>query len=242
MIKVEHVSMRFNLGIEKINTLKERFIKTAKREIPNNEFWALQDVSFSIQKGDVLGIVGVNGAGKSTLLKVVSGVLKPTTGTVQVDGKIAPMLELGAGFDPELTAHENVFLNGAILGYSKDFLESKYEEIVAFSELQEFMEVPIRNFSSGMLARLAFSISTLVNPEILIVDEILSVGDIAFQKKSYDKMDSMINSGTTVLYVSHSVDTIKEMCNKAIWLEKGKIRDFGDSCKICDAYINHFNM
>ena len=208
MIKVEHVSMRFNLGIEKINTLKERFIKTAKREIPNNEFWALQDVSFSIQKGDVLGIVGVNGAGKSTLLKVVSGVLKPTTGTVQVDGKIAPMLELGAGFDPELTAHENVFLNGAILGYSKDFLESKYEEIVIFSELQEFMEVPIRNFSSGMLARLAFSISTLVNPEILIVDEILSVGDIAFQKKSYDKMDNMINSGTTVLYVSHSVDTI----------------------------------
>lgn len=242
MIKVEHVSMRFNLGIEKINTLKERFIKTAKREIPNNEFWALQDVSFSIQKGDVLGIVGVNGAGKSTLLKVVSGVLKPTTGTVQVDGKIAPMLELGAGFDPELTAHENVFLNGAILGYSKDFLESKYEEIVIFSELQEFMEVPIRNFSSGMLARLAFSISTLVNPEILIVDEILSVGDIAFQKKSYDKMDNMINSGTTVLYVSHSVDTIKEMCNKAIWLEKGKIRDFGDSCKICDDYVNHFNM
>lgn len=242
MIKIEHVSMRFNLGIEKINTLKERFIKTAKREIPNNEFWALQDVSFSIQKGDVLGIVGVNGAGKSTLLKVVSGVLKPTTGTVQVDGKIAPMLELGAGFDPELTAHENVFLNGAILGYSKDFLESKYKEIVIFSELQEFMEVPIRNFSSGMLARLAFSISTLVNPEILIVDEILSVGDIAFQKKSYDKMNSMINSGTTVLYVSHSVDTIKEMCNKAIWLEKGKIRDFGDSCKICDDYVNHFNM
>lgn len=240
MIQVNHVSMRFNLGIEKINTLKERFIKIAKREMPKNEFWALKDVSFHIERGDVLGVVGANGAGKSTLLKVVSGVLKPTEGTVNVQGKIAPMLELGAGFDSELTARENVFLNGSILGYKKNFLESKYEEIVAFSELQDFMDVPVRNFSSGMLARLAFSISTLVNPEVLIVDEILSVGDLAFQKKSYDKMEKMIHGGTTVLFVSHAVDTIQKMCNKAIWLDKGKLIQFGTSEEVCAEYIRHY--
>lgn len=242
MIQVDHVSMRFNLGIEKINTLKERFIKTAKREMPSNEFWALTNVSFNLERGDVLGIVGANGAGKSTLLKVVSGVMKPTKGGVKVHGKIAPMLELGAGFDPELTARENVFLNGAILGYKKAFLESKYNEIVDFSELHNFMEVPIRNFSSGMLARLAFSISTLVDPEILIVDEILSVGDIAFQKKSYDKMEKMIHGGTTVLFVSHATDVIRKMCNKAIWLDKGKLLMFGDAERVCDAYVEHFNF
>lgn len=241
MIQVNHVSMRFNLGIEKINTLKERFIKIAKREMPKNEFWALKDVSFHIERGDVLGVVGANGAGKSTLLKVVSGVLKPTEGTVNVQGKIAPMLELGAGFDSELTARENVFLNGSILGYKKNFLESKYEEIVAFSELQDFMDVPVRNFSSGMLARLAFSISTLVNPEVLIVDEILSVGDLAFQKKSYDKMEKMIHGGTTVLFVSHAVDTIQKMCNKAIWLDKGKLIQFGTSEEVCAEYIRHYD-
>lgn len=242
MINLEHVSMRFNLGIEKINTLKERFIKTAKRQLPQNEFWALKDISFSVEKGDVLGIIGMNGAGKSTLLKIVSGVLRPTSGTVSVHGKIAPMLELGAGFDPELTARENVFLNGSILGYSKSFLQNKYNEIVEFSELQEFMEVPIRNFSSGMLARLAFSISTLVEPEILIVDEILSVGDLAFQKKSYDKMTSMIHGGTTVLFVSHSIDIIKNMCNKAIWLEKGSLKMAGTSQEVCQAYLQHLNL
>ncbi|MCI8832500.1 MAG: ABC transporter ATP-binding protein [Lachnospiraceae bacterium] len=241
MIQVSHVSMRFNLGIEKINTLKERFIKTAKREMPKNEFWALKDISFHIEQGDVLGVVGANGAGKSTLLKVVSGVLKPTEGTVNVQGKIAPMLELGAGFDSELTARENIFLNGAILGYKKKFLESKYNEIVEFSELQDFMDVPVRNFSSGMLARLAFSISTLVNPEVLIVDEILSVGDLAFQKKSYDKMEKMIHGGTTVLFVSHAADTIQKMCNKAIWLDKGKLIMFGSAQEVCAEYIQHYD-
>ena len=241
MIQVSHVSMRFNLGIEKINTLKERFIKTAKREMPKNEFWALKDISFHIEQGDVLGVVGANGAGKSTLLKVVSGVLKPTEGTVNVQGKIAPMLELGAGFDSELTARENIFLNGAILGYKKKFLESKYNEIVEFSELQDFMDVPVRNFSSCMLARLAFSISTLVNPEVLIVDESLSVGDLAFQKKSYDKMEKMIHGGTTVLFVSHAADTIQKMCNKAIWLDKGKLIMFGSAQEVCAEYIQHYD-
>lgn len=242
MIDVDHVGMRFNLGIDKINTLKEVLIKSLKREMPKSEFWALSDVSFKVETGDVLGIVGENGAGKSTLLKVVSGVLQPTNGAVTVNGVIAPMLELGAGFDSELTARENIFLNGSILGYDKKFLESKYDEIVEFSELKDFMEVPIRNFSSGMLARLAFSISTLVEPEILIVDEILSVGDLAFQKKSYDKMKTMITGGTTVLFVSHSVDTIKEICNKALWLDKGKTIMFGEVNEVCDSYIQHFNF
>lgn len=242
MITVEHVGMKFNLGIEKINTFKEVLIKSLKREMPKNEFWALKDVSFHIEKGDVLGIIGVNGAGKSTLLKVVSGVLEPTQGKVKVDGIIAPMLELGAGFDPELTARENVFLNGAVLGYGKEFLHNKYNEIVEFSELQDFMDVPIRNFSSGMLARLAFAISTLVEPEVLIVDEILSVGDVAFQKKSREKMQSMIDGGTTVLFVSHSIDDIKEICNKTLWLEHGNVRKFGKTEIVCEEYMKHFNF
>ncbi len=240
MIQADHVSIRFNLGIEKINTLKECFIKAAKQQLPKNEFWALKNVSFRVKRGEVLGIIGANGAGKSTLLKVVSGVLKPTEGKVIVQGKIAPMLELGAGFDLELTARENIFLNGSILGYKKHFLESKYNEIVNFSELHDFMEVPVRNFSSGMLARLAFSISTLVNPEVLIVDEILSVGDLAFQKKSYEKMEKMIHGGTTVLFVSHDVDTIKNMCNKVIWLDKGELKMFGNAENVCNAYVQQY--
>lgn len=242
MVTVEHVGMKFNLGIEKVNTFKEALVKTIKKQMPNNEFWALKDVSFHIEKGDVLGIIGVNGAGKSTLLKVVSGVLEPTVGHVKVNGVIAPMLELGAGFDPELTARENVFLNGAVLGYGKDFLHDKYSEIVEFSELQDFMDVPIRNFSSGMLARLAFAISTLVDPEVLIVDEILSVGDVAFQKKSREKMQNMIDGGTTVLFVSHSIESVQEICNKALWLEHGERVMFGEVGKVCDEYISHFNF
>ena len=237
MVTVEHVGMRFHLGIEKINTLKEALIKSIKREMPKNEFWALQDVSFHINKGDVLGIVGANGAGKSTLLKVVSGVFAPTVGTVRVNGMVAPMLELGAGFDIELTARENVFLNGAVLGYGKQFLCDKYDEIVQFSELGDFMEVTIRNFSSGMLARLAFSISTLVEPEVLIVDEILSVGDAAFQKKSRDKMQSMIDGGTTVLFVSHSIDNVRDICNKVLWLDHGKVAMFGGTEEVCSRYM-----
>lgn len=240
MVTANGLGMKFNLGIEKVSTFKEAFVRTVKRQMPKNEFWALRDVSFHIDQGDVLGIIGVNGAGKSTLLKVVSGVLDPTEGSVQVGGVIAPMLELGAGFDPELTARENVFLNGAVLGYGKEFLHEKYEEIVAFAELEDFMEVPVRNFSSGMLARLAFSISTLVEPEVLIVDEILSVGDVAFQKKSREKMQCMIDGGTTVLFVSHSIDSIRDICNKALWLEHGKVAAFGGAACICDEYLAHF--
>lgn len=239
MITLNNVSMKFNLGVEKDNSIKMMFIKflTPKKKKNNKEyFWALKDINFTIEKGDVVGIIGSNGAGKSTLLKVVSGVYKPTTGMVSVDGKISPMIELGAGFDAELTARENIFLNGAILGYSKEFILDKFDAIVEFSELKDFLDVPIKNFSSGMVAKLAFSISTIVEPEILIVDEILSVGDIKFQEKSKNKMMSMIKGGTTVLYVSHSIDSIKELCSKVIWLDHGKIVKMGDAKEICDEY------
>ena len=240
MIHIKNVGMKFNLGIEKDNSLKMSFIKlfSQKRRTKKTDFWALKNISFDVNPGDVIGLIGTNGAGKSTLLKVVSGVLKPTEGSVEVNGVISPMIELGAGFDGDLTARENIFLNGAILGYSKQFLESKFEEIVEFSELREFLDVPVKNFSSGMVAKLAFSISTVVNPEILIVDEILSVGDIKFQEKSKNKMLSMINGGTTVLYVSHSLQSIKELCNKVIWLDHGKIVMMGDAIEVCDTYSN----
>lgn len=238
MIILKNVSMKFNLGVEKDNSLKMIFINffSPKKKKKNEYFWALKNIDFKIKKGDVVGIIGANGAGKSTLLKVVSGVYKPTTGTVTVNGKISPMIELGAGFDAELTARENIYLNGAILGYSKEFLEKKFDEIVEFSELKDFLDVPVKNFSSGMVAKLAFSISTIVDPEVLIVDEILSVGDIKFQEKSKNKMMSMIKGGTTVLYVSHSIDTIKELCNKVIWLDHGEIVKIGDAKELCDEY------
>ena len=238
MIILKNVSMKFNLGVEKDNSLKMIFINlfTPRKKKKKDYFWALKDIDFRINKGDVVGIIGANGAGKSTLLKVVSGVYKPTTGTVEVNGKISPMIELGAGFDAELTARENIYLNGAILGYSKEFLEEKFDEIVEFSELKDFLDVPVKNFSSGMVAKLAFSISTIVDPEVLIVDEILSVGDIKFQEKSKNKMMSMIEGGTTVLYVSHSIDSIKELCSKVIWLDHGKIVKMGDAKEICDEY------
>ena len=238
MIKIENVGMKFNLGIEKDNSLKMTFIKLfdKRKRIKKSDFWALKNVTFDGAKGDVVGLIGSNGAGKSTLLKVVSGVMKPTEGKVEVDGVISPMIELGAGFDGDLTARENIYLNGAILGYSKKFLDSKFDEIVEFSELKDFLDVPVKNFSSGMVAKLAFSISTIVDPEILIVDEILSVGDIKFQEKSKNKMMSMINGGTTVLYVSHSLDSIRELCNKVVWLEQGKVVMAGETNKVCDAY------
>ena len=238
MIILKNVSMKLNFGVEKDNSLKMIFINlfTPRKKKKKDYFWALKDIDFRINKGDVVGIIGANGAGKSTLLKVVSGVYKPTTGTVEVNGKISPMIELGAGFDGELTARENIYLNGAILGYSKEFLEQKFDEIVEFSELKDFLDVPVKNFSSGMVAKLAFSISTIVDPEVLIVDEILSVGDIKFQEKSKNKMMSMIEGGTTVLYVSHSIDSIKELCSKVIWLDHGKIVKMGDTKEICDEY------
>ena len=238
MIRINDVSMKFNLGVEKDNSLKMTFIRLfdRKKRVKKSDFWALRHITFNVEKGDVIGLIGANGAGKSTLLKVVSGVLKPTEGTVEVDGVISPMIELGAGFDQDLTARENIYLNGAILGYSKEFLDSKFDEIVEFSELKDFLDVPVKNFSSGMVAKLAFSISTIVEPEILIVDEILSVGDIKFQEKSKGKMMSMIKGGTTVLYVSHSLESIKDLCNKVIWLDHGKMVMAGETEKVCDAY------
>ncbi len=240
MIKLEHVSMKFNLGIEKNFSVKQAFVDffsfKKKKKKKKDEFWALTDISFEVKKGEVIGLIGSNGAGKSTLLKIVSGVMKPTKGKVKVSGVISPMIELGAGFDMELTARENIFLNGAILGYSKQFLESKFDEIVEFSELKDFLDVPVKNFSSGMTAKLAFSIATIVDPEILIVDEILSVGDIKFQEKSKNKMLDMIKGGTTVLYVSHSLDSIRQLCDRVVWIEHGKMVKIGKTDEICDEY------
>lgn len=241
VIEVKNVSMKFNLGIEKGFSLKQGFVDMfKKKEKINNDFWALKNVNFDVEKGEVVGFVGSNGAGKSTLLKVIAGVMKPTKGKVSVYGNICPMIELGAGFDSQLTARENIYLNGAVMGYSKEFINSKFDEIVSFSELSEFLDVPIQNFSSGMIARLAFSIATVVDPEILIVDEILSVGDMAFQKKSEEKMLNMINGGTTVLFVSHSIDQIRNMCNKVVWIEKGEVQAIGGK-EVCDKYIEFMN-
>ena len=236
IVQVDRICMDFILENDRIQSIKEYAVAVLKRQIKRKTFTALSDVSFTLQKGDVLGIVGHNGAGKSTLLKVISGILQPTAGTVHVDGNIVPMLELGSGFDQDMTGRENIFLNGAILGYSKEFLQEKYDEILDFSGLQEFIDVPIRNYSSGMVARLAFSIATMVNPEILIVDEILSVGDAEFQTKSRERMLKMMSGGTTVLCVRHSLWQISEMCNKTLWIEHGKIQAFGDTKRICDAY------
>lgn len=238
MIRIKNVSMKFNMDIEKDFSIKQAFINlfTKKKKKKNEYFWALKNVTFSVNKGDVVGLIGSNGAGKSTLLKVVSGVMKPTSGKVEVDGVISPMIELGAGFDQNLTARENIYLNGAILGYSKKFLDSKFDEIVEFSELKDFLDVPVKNFSSGMTAKLAFSIATIVEPEILIVDEILSVGDLRFQEKSKNKMMEMIKGGTTVLYVSHSLESIKDLCNKVVWLDHGQVVKMGDTKEICDEY------
>lgn len=243
VISVNNISMRFNLGIEKGISIKQYIIDTfnpkkRKARRKKEEFYALSNVDFEVKSGEVVGFIGSNGAGKSTLLKVVAGVMKPTKGKVNVKGTICPMIELGAGFDPELTARENIYLNAAILGYSKEFIRSKFEDIVDFSELREFLDVPVKNFSSGMVARLAFSVATIVDPEILIVDEILSVGDLAFQQKSEEKMRSMIGGGTTVLYVSHSLDSIKSLCDKVIWLEHGKVIEIGDAKKVCEHYFS----
>lgn len=244
MIDVDHVSMRFNLGIEKGFSLKQGFVdlfnKEKRQNKKKNEFWALKDVNFKINKGEVVGFIGSNGAGKSTLLKVVAGVMKPTKGSIAAYGNICPMIELGAGFDPQLTARENIYLNGAVMGYSKELIDSKFDEIVEFSELKDFLDVPVQNFSSGMTARLAFSIATIVDPEILIVDEILSVGDIAFQAKSEAKMLSMIGGGTTVLFVSHSLAQIKKLCDRVIWIEHGVVKKIGGK-DVCDEYLKFMN-
>lgn len=223
ILEVNNVSMKFNLSKEKVDTLKDYIIKSLKRDIHYNEFWALKNVSFKLNRGDRLGILGLNGAGKSTLLKVIAGVYDPTEGSVKRRGKIAPLLELGAGFDPQYTGAENIYLYGSVLGFSHSFIESKFDEIVEFSGLKEFIDVPIKNYSSGMRTRLGFSIATVVNPEILILDEVLSVGDAKFRKKSESKIMSMFEQGASVLFVSHSVAQVERLCNKAIILEHGTV-------------------
>ena len=236
IIKVENISICYKIANDRVQSIKEYVVKILQGKLKFKEFWALRDISFSMEKGQVLGIVGHNGAGKSTLLKVVSGILKPKNGSVQVNGIVVPMLELGSGFDFELSGRENIFLNGAILGYSEKFLKEKYDEIVAFSELGEFIEVPLRNYSSGMVMRLAFAIATVVTPDILIVDEILAVGDAPFQEKSKKRMMELMHGGTTVLFVSHDLEQIRELCDHVLWLDHGQVKMFGEAQKVCDAY------
>lgn len=239
VVSVEHVSMRFNLGQEKIDNLKEYAIKFLKRQLHYKEFWALTDISLEVKRGEVFGIVGYNGSGKSTLLKVIAGVMKPTQGTVSVKGTMAPLIELGAGFDPNLTGRENIYLNGAILGYKRQYLDEKYDEILSFSELEDFIDVPIKNYSSGMVARLAFSIATIVEPEILIVDEVLSVGDYKFQEKCQDRLKKMIERGVTVLFVSHSIKQVEDLCDRVAWIDRGKLKMVGDSKYVCEMFLNN---
>ena len=238
IIEVNNVSIKFKMTKEQIFSLKEYFIKFIKRQLEFEEFNALTNVSFSVNKGDILGVIGYNGAGKSTMLKVISGIMKPTNGSIKVDGVISPLIELGSGFDMELTARENIFLNGYILGYSKKFIKEHFNEIVEFSELSEFLDVPVKNFSSGMVARLVFAIATIVKPEILIVDEILSVGDFKFQEKSEKKIKEMLLSGTTVILVSHDIAQIEEICTKVLWLEHGRVKGYGNTKEICEEYKN----
>ena len=237
IIVVDHATVRFNLANERIDSIKEYFIKLVKRQLMFQEFFALKDVSLSIKRGEAWGIVGVNGSGKSTLLKLVCGILKPYQGTVEMRGTVAPLIELGAGFDADLTARENIFLNGAVLGHSKKFMQEKFDEIVDFSELQGFLDMPIKNYSSGMAARLGFAIATVVRPEVLIVDEILAVGDYAFQKKCENRMNEMLSGGTTLMYVSHEPGKVKKLCTHALWLDKGEEKMRGDAAAVCDAYI-----
>ncbi len=236
MIHAENITMCYLMTYDRVKSIKEYLVQLVQGKMKYEEFFALQNVSFDIKKGEVVGIIGHNGAGKSTLLKIISGILKPTSGKVEVKGNIVPMLELGSGFDHDLTGRENIFLNGAILGYSEDFLKSKYNEIVEFSELGKFIDVPIRNYSSGMMMRLAFSVATVVNPDILIVDEILAVGDADFQAKSKARMLELMGGGTTVLFVSHSLEQIREMCDRVIWLEHGHVKMIGETSEVCDKY------
>lgn len=241
IIQVDHVDMKFHMNMTRTNSLKEWFVQKLKGQIRYEDFYALRDVSLQIQRGEVVGIVGQNGSGKSTLLKVISGIYKPSSGKVVSAGRIAPMLELGSGFDYELSGQENIFLNGAILGFEESFLKSKYDEILEFSELGDFIRQPIKTYSSGMVMRLAFSVATLIEPEILIVDEILAVGDQHFQKKSHDRMMQLMSSGTTVLLVSHSLEQVRELSTHCIWLDHGQVRMDSNTKDVCDAYEAFIN-
>ena len=236
IITVENVSMHFRMDKNHTTSLKEWVVSFLKGKQQYEEFHALENVTFDVKRGEIFGVIGRNGAGKSTLLKVVSGIYKPTSGKAVSAGRIAPMLELGSGFDQELSGHDNIFLNGAILGFTEDFLKQKYDEIVAFSELGEFIHQPIKTYSSGMMMRLAFSVATIVEPEILIVDEILAVGDASFQQKSRARMLELMKGGTTVLFVSHTMSQIREMCDRVLWLDHGTVKMIGETQQVCDAY------
>lgn len=236
IIEVKDVEMHFNMNKEKIDSLKEYVIKLAKRQLMYEDFVALDKVSVDIKKGEIFGIIGYNGSGKSTLLKAIAGILKPTSGSVRIYGTIAPLIELGAGFDLDLTARENIFLNGSVLGFSKKTISDKFDEIVEFSELRDFLDVPMKNYSSGMVARIGFSVATMVRSDILIVDEILSVGDMLFQQKCEQRINALMQGGTTVLIVSHSLEQIRRLCSRVLWLDHGKIKMLGDTKTVCDAY------
>lgn len=239
IIEVDHVTVRFNLANQKIDNLKEYFIKMVKKELLFQEFIAIDDVSFQVKKGEAWGFVGTNGSGKSTLLKAISGILKPYCGSIKVSGSIAPLIELGAGLDGNLTARENIFLNGCLLGHSEKYMKEHFEEIVDFAELWKFLDSPVKNYSSGMRARLGFAIATMVEPDILIVDEVLAVGDHRFRKKCYQRMTQMLGNGTTLLFVSHSIDDVLRLCDHAIWLNRGSIVAIGDSKTVCKEYMEN---
>ena len=237
-ISVNDVWIRFNLASERVDNIKEYVIKMLKRQLMFQEFMALKGISFEVKAGESWGFVGTNGSGKSTLLKTISGILKPYKGSVQVNGTISPLIELGAGFDGNLTARENIFLNGAVLGYSEKFLKEKFDEIVDFAELRDFLDVPIKNFSSGMAARLGFAIATTVKPDILICDEVLAVGDFKFQEKCEQRMNELLSGGTTLLFVSHNIEQVKRMCQKAIWIDHGEMKMIGSAEEVCNVYCN----
>lgn len=237
IVEVNDVSMRFNLATERTDTIKEYIVKLLRGKLFFQEFWALKHISFKIQPGDAVALIGVNGSGKSTLLKTIAGVMYPSEGNVVKRGSIAPLIELGAGFDPELTARENTYLNGAVLGHDRAFMDEHYQEIMDFAALWEFENVPVKNFSSGMVARLGFSIATIVQADILVVDEILAVGDVGFQTKCHERMSQMLQSGTTLFFVSHDIEQVRKLCHTAIWLDHGVIRQMGPTKEVCDAYM-----
>lgn len=241
MIDVDHVTIRFNLSNEKVDNLKEYFIKLIKRELLFQEFLAVKDVSFQVKKGEAWGLIGTNGSGKSTMLKAISGILKPYKGSISVNGSVAPLIELGAGFDAEMTARENIYLNGCVLGHTEQFMKEHFDEIVDFAGVHDFLDSPLKNYSSGMKARLGFAIATMVKPEILIVDEILSVGDYKFRQKCEKRMNEMLSGGTTLLYVSHNIDEVLRLCDHALWIEKGVARMQGEVNEVCDAYMKEMN-
>lgn len=241
MVDVDHVTIRFNLASQKIDNLKEYFIKFLKRELMFQEFFAVKDVSFQVREGEAWGLIGSNGSGKSTMLKAISGIIKPYQGAITVNGSVAPLIELGAGFDAECTARENIYLNGCVLGHTRKFMEEHFDEIVDFAEIYKFLDSPIKNYSSGMKARLGFSIATMVKPDILIVDEILSVGDFKFRQKCEKRMKELLGGGTTLLYVSHSIDEVKRLCDHAIWIDHGEMRMIGSAEEVCNAYMEEMS-